>query len=59
VQDVSEEACDDDGIYAILQNQRWREGFEVLLDFHLRIMLAIYPAFWFVAPCELVYSLLN
>jgi len=60
VEDVSEEACDADGIYVIMQNQpEVGEGFEVLLNVHLRIMLAIFPALWFVAPFKLVYSLLT
>jgi len=34
VEDVTEETRCADGIYVILQNQRWGEGFEVLLDVH-------------------------
>ena len=37
VEDVSEEACDAGGIYVILQEPEVGEGFEVLLDVHLRI----------------------
>jgi len=28
LEDTSEEACDADGVYVVLQNQRWRESFE-------------------------------
>jgi hypothetical protein len=27
-EDISEEACDADGIYVVLQNQRWGKRFE-------------------------------
>jgi len=37
VEDVSEEACDADGICVILQESEVGEGFEVLLDVQLRI----------------------
>jgi len=33
VEDVSEEACDADGIYVILQNQRWGEGLKYCWTF--------------------------
>jgi len=28
LEDTSEEACDGDGVYVVLQNQRWGERFE-------------------------------
>ena len=28
LEDTSEEACDADGVYVVLQNQRWGESFE-------------------------------
>ena len=28
MEDISEEACDDDSIYVVLQNQRWVKRFE-------------------------------
>ena len=37
VQDVSEEACDADSICVITSEPVVGEGFEVLLEFHLRI----------------------
>jgi len=33
VQDVSEEACDADGIYVILQSQRWGESLKCCWTF--------------------------
>jgi len=33
VEDVSEEVCDSDGIYVILQNKRWGKGLKYCWTF--------------------------